>query len=83
MDTLGATDDYRSVMGSGNTSGAGFQFVVRMAPIRDAIVGNLHGSAAGSYRRDIAPYLEPFKAVGLRTWRDGTTEHAQVTIAFN
>lgn len=81
--SLGATGDYRSVIGTGQAGTAGFQFVVRVAPIRDAIAGNLHGGAADSYRRGVAPYLEPFKAIGLRTWRDGTTGHVQVTISFN
>jgi hypothetical protein len=81
--SFAATDDYRSVIGSGQSSSAGTQLVVRIAPIREAIASNLHGSAADRYRRDVAPYLEAFKAIGLRSWRDGTTGHVQVTIAFN
>jgi hypothetical protein len=81
--TLGSTDDYRSVIGSGGANSDTVQLVVRVAPVSEAIVANLHASAADRYRRDVAPYLAPFKAIGLRSWRDGTTGHVQVTIAFN
>jgi len=80
---FGTTDDYRSVIGNTSSGGGTVQVVVRMAPIRDAAAGNLHAGAGDRYRRDVAPYLEPLKAIGLRTWRSGTTGHVQVTIAFN
>ena len=81
--TLGATDDYRSVIGTGNATNSTFQFVLRVAPIREAIVANLTGAEADRYRRDVAPYVTPFKAVGVRGWQTGTTAHVQVTISFN
>jgi hypothetical protein len=80
---LAATDDYRSVIGTGNADNAAFQLVIRISPIRDAIAGSLTGAAAAGYKRDVAPYVTALKAIGVRTWQTGTTGHVEVTIAFH
>jgi Protein of unknown function (DUF3352) len=62
--SFGSTDEYKRIAGSGGK--VSLQLVVRLSGVRDAVVGFLEGKDKAGYDKDVAPWVEPLRALLLR-----------------
>jgi hypothetical protein len=62
---FGSTDEYKRIAGPGGK--VSFQLVVRLSGVRDAVVGFLEGEDKAGYDKDVAPWVEPLRALLLRS----------------
>jgi len=78
---LATTEEFKHAVGSSSAS-TNIQIFLRIAPIRDAIVKTLSAGERSFYEQQVAKFVQPFEALSVRAFHDGSLQRFEAKVTF-